>query len=111
MRVQKTRYKPVHIALEEFDPSVIRIEQPPFLAVEWLGGRKFLASLDGEIFLQENDFGSRLGLSAAPQKKLFCPKLSPETNGPTVRPAFWANQLIREHQGLSIVAARKLLAA
>ena len=65
MRVQKTRYEPVHIALEEFDPPVIRIEQAPFLAAEWLGRRKFLASLYGENLLQEND----LGFPAVPQGK------------------------------------------
>ena len=58
MRVQKTRYEPVDIALENLDQPVIRIEQAPFLAGERLGWRKFVSSLYGEIFLEEDDVGS-----------------------------------------------------
>jgi len=36
---------------------MIRIEQAPFLAAERFGRRKFLSSLYGEIFLQEDDLG------------------------------------------------------
>ena len=78
MRIQKARNEPVHIALEKLDQPVIRIEQAPFLAAEQLGWRKFLSPLYGEIFLQENDLGSRRGHSRWPQN-LFCPKLSLET--------------------------------
>ena len=54
MRVQETRYEPVHIALEKLDQPVIRIEQAPFLAAKRLGWRKFVSSLYGEAFLQED---------------------------------------------------------
>lgn len=82
MRVQKTRYEPVRIAFDTLDQPVIRIEQAPFLAGERLGWRKFLSSLDREIFLQEDDFGSRSEhCPARLPTKLFCPKLSAETTG------------------------------
>ena len=93
MRVQKTRYEPVHIALEELDQPVIRIEPAPFLAAEQLGRRKFLSSLYGEIFLQENDFGFGRGHSRWP-KKLFCPKSFPDTMDPQCS-AVSANQAIK----------------
>ena len=63
MRIQKARYEPVHIAFEKLDQPVIRIEPAPFLAAEQLGGRKFLSSLYGEIFLQKDGFESRRGHS------------------------------------------------
>jgi hypothetical protein len=40
---------------------VIRIEQAPFLAAERFGWRKFLSSLYGESFLQEDCLRSRPG--------------------------------------------------
>jgi hypothetical protein len=58
---------------------VIRIEPAPFLAAEQLGRRKFLSSLYGEIFLQEDDLTRRERFAGAPQQKLVCPKLTPET--------------------------------
>jgi hypothetical protein len=79
MRVQKTRYEPVHIALEELDQPVIRIEPAPFLAAEQLGWRKFLSSLYGEIFLQEDNFDSSGASRWRATQKLFCPKLLPAT--------------------------------
>jgi hypothetical protein len=71
MRIQKARYEPVYIALEKLDQPVIRIEPAPFLAAEQLGWRKFLSPLYGEIFLQENDLGSRRRLSRWPQKSIL----------------------------------------
>jgi hypothetical protein len=51
MRIEKARHEAIHIALEKFNQSVIRIKQAPFFAVERLGGRKFLSSLNNELFL------------------------------------------------------------
>ena len=80
MRVQKTRYEPIHIAFEKLDQPMIRIDPAAFLAAERLGWRKFLSSLYGGIFLQEDDFDSS-GASRwrAHKQKLFCPKLLQET--------------------------------
>ena len=61
VRVQETRYEPVHISLEKLDQPVIRIEQAPFLAAKRLGRRKFVSSLYGEVFLQEDCLRCRPG--------------------------------------------------
>ena len=53
--IQKARYDPIHIALEEFDHPMIRIDPAPFLPCERFGWRKFLSSLYDGILLQEDD--------------------------------------------------------
>ena len=79
VRVQETRYEPVHIALEKFDQAAIRIEQASFLAAKRLRWRKFVSSLYGEVFLQEDFPYMPFGTSRLRGKELFCLKLFPET--------------------------------
>ena len=57
VRVQETRYEPVHIALEKLDQPMIRIEQAPFLATKRLRRRKLLPSRYVD-FLQEDNIDS-----------------------------------------------------
>ena len=81
MRIQKAGNEPIYIALEKFDQPVIRINPAPFLAGERLGWRKFLSSLYDEIPSSGGCFwASPRALPVAPVgKKIFCPKLFPET--------------------------------
>ena len=51
--IKEAGYEPIHIALEEFDQTVIGINTAPFFARQRLGWRKFLSSLNDETLLKE----------------------------------------------------------
>jgi hypothetical protein len=81
MTIKEAGDEPIHIALEEFDEPVIGINPAPFVARQRLGWRKFLSSWNDATLLQEDDcrgFAKAWSL-APPLKKIFWPKMFPET--------------------------------